>query len=201
MTDLEKQITQLWEAGDDSREVMPRPRRTTRVRAAIDLLDRGEVRVAEIVDDEVVVHEWVKHAILLWFRLHEMETIELGPFEYVDKIPLKQRLRGGGCARRPRGVGPLRRVPRARRDHDAELREHRRVRRRRHDGRHVGDGRVRARRSASACTSRAASAIGGVLEPPQAAPVMIEDDCVHRLALHDRRRRAGRQRAWCSARA
>ena len=43
--------------------------------------------------------------------------------------------------------------------------------------------------------------IGGVLEPPQAVPVVIDDDTLHRVALHDRRRRAGRQRASCSARA
>ena len=46
----------------------------------------AEVRVAEIVDGEVVVHEWLKLAILLLFRLARMETVELGPFEYADKI-------------------------------------------------------------------------------------------------------------------
>src|SRR5439155_477015 len=59
------------------------------VHEAIDLLDTGAARVAEIVDGRVVVHEWLKQAILLLFRLSKMETIELGPFEYADKIPLK----------------------------------------------------------------------------------------------------------------
>ena len=62
--------------------------------------------MAEIgADGAVVVHEWLKLAILLYFRQSEMATIELGPFEYADKIPLKQRLRGGrraGGARAPR---------------------------------------------------------------------------------------------------
>ena len=49
---------------------------------AIGLLDRGEARVAEIdPGGEVVVHEWLKKAILLLFRLSRMETIEVGPFE------------------------------------------------------------------------------------------------------------------------
>ena len=60
------------------------------VHEAIELLDRGDARVAELVDGEVVVHEWLKYAVLLLFRLARMETIELGPFEYHDKIPLKR---------------------------------------------------------------------------------------------------------------
>ena len=53
-------------------------------------LDRGEIRVAEKVGDEWVVNEEAKGAILDYFRLRQMEPIQLGPFEYLDKIPLKQ---------------------------------------------------------------------------------------------------------------
>jgi 2,3,4,5-tetrahydropyridine-2-carboxylate N-succinyltransferase len=53
-------------------------------------LDRGEVRVAEQVDGAWRVNEDVKAAILDYFRIREMETIELGPYEYRDKIPLKR---------------------------------------------------------------------------------------------------------------
>ena len=70
------------------------PTRSTPCTTAIDLLDSGEARVAEVVDDEVVVHEWLKYAVLLLFRLSQMETIELGPFEYADKIPLKRDYAG-----------------------------------------------------------------------------------------------------------
>ena len=58
---------------------------------AIDLLDRGEARVAEVdpARGEVVVHSWLKTAILLLFRLRAMETTEVGPFEFHDKLPLK----------------------------------------------------------------------------------------------------------------
>ena len=61
------------------------------VHRAIELLDRGEARVAEVdpATDEVVVHEWLKEAILLLFRVSAMATTELGPFEYVDRLPLK----------------------------------------------------------------------------------------------------------------
>ena len=53
---------------------MPEAEAAAAVREAIDLLDTGEARVAEVVDDEVVVHEWLKQAILLLFRLTHMET-------------------------------------------------------------------------------------------------------------------------------
>jgi 2,3,4,5-tetrahydropyridine-2-carboxylate N-succinyltransferase len=52
-------------------------------------LDRGEIRVAEKVDGEWRVNEDAKAAILDYFRIRQMETIELGPYEYRDKIPLK----------------------------------------------------------------------------------------------------------------
>src|SRR6478672_13511630 len=64
---------------------------------AVTLLDRGEARVAEVgADGNVVVHEWLKEAILLFFKVSEMATIELGPFEYHDKIPLKADFEAAG---------------------------------------------------------------------------------------------------------
>jgi 2,3,4,5-tetrahydropyridine-2-carboxylate N-succinyltransferase len=53
-------------------------------------LDRGEVRVAERVDGEWRVNEDAKAAILDYFRQRKVEPIEVGPYEYVDKIPLKR---------------------------------------------------------------------------------------------------------------
>lgn len=60
------------------------------VEEAICLLDQGLVRVADREDGEWVVHEWVKKAILLYFRLRVSEPIEVGPYTYVDKVPLKR---------------------------------------------------------------------------------------------------------------
>ena len=94
MADLAGQIEALWE-GRDQLATDDEAARAL-VHEAIDLLDRGEVRVAELVDDQVVVHEWLKLAILLLFRLSQMETVELGPFEYADKIPLKRGYQAAG---------------------------------------------------------------------------------------------------------
>ena len=95
MADLQATIEELWER---RAELDPDDADADRaVTEAIDLLDRGEARVAEIVDgDEVVVHAWLKQAILLLFKLRSMETVEVGPFEYHDKIPLKKDFAAAG---------------------------------------------------------------------------------------------------------
>jgi 2,3,4,5-tetrahydropyridine-2,6-dicarboxylate N-succinyltransferase len=78
---LEREIDALWEELDASR--------AGAVEETIAALDRGELRVAEKRGDDWVVNEWVKKAILLYFRLRRMEPSEVGPFTYHDKIPLK----------------------------------------------------------------------------------------------------------------
>ena len=60
------------------------------VEEAVAALDRGELRVAEKVDGEWRVHAWLQEAVLAFFGLRGMATIEVGPFEYHDKIPLKR---------------------------------------------------------------------------------------------------------------
>ncbi len=67
-------------------------------------LDAGALRVAEQVDGAWVVHAWVKSAILHYFRLRTMETFEVGPFEFHDKIPLKRGLAAAGVRVVPPGV-------------------------------------------------------------------------------------------------
>ncbi len=62
--------------------------------AVMDLLDRGELRAASKIDDQWVTHVWVKQAILQYFRQRQMEQIEVGPFRFHDKIPLKQSAPG-----------------------------------------------------------------------------------------------------------
>jgi 2,3,4,5-tetrahydropyridine-2-carboxylate N-succinyltransferase len=61
-----------------------------RVEEIVGRLDRGETRVAERVEGEWVVNEEAKQAILDFFRLRQVEPMEVGPFEYLDKIPLKR---------------------------------------------------------------------------------------------------------------
>ena len=66
------------------------------VHATIEALDQGRLRVAEKRDHGWTVNAWVKQAILFYFRLAEMRVIELPPFEYFDKIPLKRGFEGLG---------------------------------------------------------------------------------------------------------
>jgi 2,3,4,5-tetrahydropyridine-2-carboxylate N-succinyltransferase len=79
---VQHEIEQLWKEPD--------PARAAAVEETIGALDRGELRVAEKQGGEWIVHEWVKKAILLYFRLRRMEPVEVGPFLYHDKIPLKR---------------------------------------------------------------------------------------------------------------
>jgi 2,3,4,5-tetrahydropyridine-2-carboxylate N-succinyltransferase len=80
MSDLPTRISEAFVSGE------PDP---ADVEEAIELLDRGHVRVAEQHGETWVVNEWAKQAILLYFRVAGMRTIEVGPYEYHDKIPLK----------------------------------------------------------------------------------------------------------------
>ncbi len=96
MADLQSQIEELW-----SRAADLSPGDTDAlalVSEAVGLLDSGDARVAEVDagSGEVVVHQWLKQAILLLFRLKAMETIELGPFEFADKLPLKSGYAASG---------------------------------------------------------------------------------------------------------
>ena len=96
MADLQAQIEELWERAG---ELGPADTDAlAAVTEAVGLLDDGSARVAEVdpATDEVVVHQWLKQAILLLFRLRSIETIEAGPFEFADKLPLKRDFAGAG---------------------------------------------------------------------------------------------------------
>ena len=62
----------------------------TAIRSVIDYLDKGQIRVAENTGNDWKVNEWVKKAVILYFPIQQMETIEVGPYEYHDKIALKR---------------------------------------------------------------------------------------------------------------
>ena len=62
----------------------------TCVEEVIEAVDKGKLRVASLENGEWTTHAWIKNAILLYFRISEMKTYEVGPFEYFDKIPLKK---------------------------------------------------------------------------------------------------------------
>jgi 2,3,4,5-tetrahydropyridine-2-carboxylate N-succinyltransferase len=84
-------LTQLEDAGDA-------------IERTIAALDQGRVRVAEKIDGEWVVNVWVKEAIMLYFRIANLETTQVGPFEYHDKIPTKKNLAAAGIRVVPPGT-------------------------------------------------------------------------------------------------
>ena len=146
------------------------------VELVIAKLDDGQVRVAEInAQGSVVVHEWLKQAILLLFRLRGMEKIDVGPFEYLDKLELKSdyerrgvRVVPGAIARRGSFLSPgVILMPSF-----VNI------------GAWVGPGSmVDTWATVGSCAQIGANVhlsggvgIGGVLEPPNAVPVVIEDD-------------------------
>jgi 2,3,4,5-tetrahydropyridine-2-carboxylate N-succinyltransferase len=81
--ELQSRVEAAWESPSADASAEP-------VEETIRALDEGRVRVAEKHDGDWIVHQWVKKAVLLYFRLRRMEPIEVGPFAYLDKIPLKR---------------------------------------------------------------------------------------------------------------
>jgi len=176
MAELRAAIEDLWER---RAELTPADTAALAVVSeAIGALDRGEVRVAEIdeVSRTVTVNLWLKEAILLLFRLSAMARSELGPFEYVDKIPLKRGYEAAG----------VRVVPGASARWGAHLEpgvvmmpSYVNI------GARVGSGTmVDTWATVGSCAQIGRNVhlsggvgIGGVLEPPQASPVIVEDDC------------------------
>jgi 2,3,4,5-tetrahydropyridine-2-carboxylate N-succinyltransferase len=151
------------------------------VATALDLLDSGQVRIAEPdgEDDDGasrwVVNQWLKRAILLSFRQREMSTVEVGPYEYRDKVPLKSGYEAAG----------VRVVPPAVVRHGAYIEagavlmpSYVNL------GAWVGSGTmVDTWATVGSCAQIGRNVhlaggvgIGGVLEPPGARPVIIEDD-------------------------
>ncbi len=174
MADLQSRIEELWERAAELSPADSDANAT--VTEAIDLLDRGEARVAEVgPDGTTVVHEWLKKAILLLFRLRSMSTIEAGPFEFADKLPLKRdfaavgvRVVPGGSARWGSYLAPgVILMP-----------SYVNI------GARVGEGTmVDTWATVGSCAQIGARVhlsggvgIGGVLEPPNATPVIVEDD-------------------------
>ena len=85
MTPLQQIIEKAWE----NRALLKEKETTSAIREVISLLDAGKLRVAEPIANGWQVNEWVKMAVVLYFPIQAMETIEVGPFEFHDKIPLK----------------------------------------------------------------------------------------------------------------
>lgn len=163
------------EAAWDRREILKDPATQQAIRKVIDLLDTGELRCASPGTGGWVIQEWVKKAVVLYFPIQKMETLEAGIFEYHDKIPLKRGYQARG----------IRVVPHAVARYGAYIApgtilmpSYVNI------GAYVDEGTmVDTWATVGSCAQigkhvhlSGGVGIGGVLEPLQAAPVIIEDN-------------------------
>ena len=148
----------------------------TAVQWLMDELNEGRVRAAAPVGDAWQVNEWVKKGILLYFRLQKLQTMQVGPFEFCDKIPLKANFAEAGVRVVPPAVA---RFGAFLEPNVIMMPSYVNV------GAYVGAGTmVDTWATVGSCAQIGRNVhlsggvgIGGVLEPIQAAPVIIEDDC------------------------
>ena len=89
MEKLKQIITKTW----NNRDLLQKKEALNAIEKTLSLLDSGQLRVAKPSGDEWIVNEWVKMAVVMYFIIREMELIEIGPFEFHDKIPLKKNYR------------------------------------------------------------------------------------------------------------
>lgn len=171
MKDLRQTIENAW----NNRELLNDADVQDAIRKVVNLLDEGTLRVAEPIKDGWQVNEWVKKAVVLYFPIQKMETLEVGIFEYHDKIPLKKGYKEKG----------IRVVPHAVARHGSYISpgtilmpSYVNI------GAYVDKGTmVDTWATVGSCAQigkhvhlSGGVGIGGVLEPLQAAPVIIEDN-------------------------
>ncbi|MBT8322082.1 MAG: 2,3,4,5-tetrahydropyridine-2,6-dicarboxylate N-succinyltransferase [Eudoraea sp.] len=169
--EIRKTIEEAW----DNRELLRKSETQQAIRKVIDEIDSGRLRCAEPVSGGWQINEWVKKAVVLYFPIQKMETLEAGIFEYHDKIPLKRGYEAKG----------IRVVPHAVARHGAYIApgtilmpSYVNI------GAYVDEGTmVDTWATVGSCAQIGKNVhlsggvgIGGVLEPLQAAPVIIEDN-------------------------
>jgi 2,3,4,5-tetrahydropyridine-2-carboxylate N-succinyltransferase len=160
----------------DGRRPLDDPAARGAVEGAVAGLDAGDLRVAEPADGEWVTHGWLQQALSLYFRMRVSQTMEVGPFEFHDKIPLKRGLAEAGVRVVPPGVvryGSFLEPGVILMPGYVNI------------GARVGEGTlVDTWATVGSCAQigrrvhlSGGVGIGGVLEPPQSQPVIVEDDC------------------------
>ncbi|MFM2155491.1 MAG: hypothetical protein RL516_240 [Bacteroidota bacterium] len=172
MKELQAIIENTW----DNRELLQQQDTQDAVKSVIALLNDGKIRVAEPFQDGWQVNDWIKKAVIMYFPIMKMETMEVGPFEFHDKIPLKNNYAALG----------VRVVPHAIARYGSYLSpgvimmpSYVNI------GAYVDAGTmVDTWATVGSCAQIGKNVhlsggvgIGGVLEPVQAAPVIIEDGC------------------------
>ncbi|MDR0605422.1 MAG: 2,3,4,5-tetrahydropyridine-2,6-dicarboxylate N-succinyltransferase [Bacteroidales bacterium] len=172
MEKLQRDISLAWE----DRSLLKDESIQQSIRRVIDFLDKGKIRIAEKKGEEWFVNEWIKKAVILYFPVQQMETYEIGMFEFHDKIKLKNNYATLG----------VRVVPHAIARYGAFLSQgvilmpsYVNI------GAYVGKNTmIDTWATVGSCAQigdnvhlSGGVGIGGVLEPVQAAPVIIEDNC------------------------
>jgi 2,3,4,5-tetrahydropyridine-2-carboxylate N-succinyltransferase len=172
ITELKKLIEAAW----DDRSLLEYTEYCEAIETVIMLLDRGELRVAEPVLNSWATNEWIKKAVILYFPIRQMEEIKVGPFTYHDKMKLKTNYKEIG----------VRVVPNAVTRYGAFLARgvilmpsYVNI------GAYVDEGTmIDTWATVGSCAQigkhvhlSGGVGIGGVLEPLQASPVIIEDNC------------------------
>jgi len=97
-------MREIVEKAWDNRDLISEPATREAISQVIDDLDKGRLRVAEPAGEGWKVNEWVKKAVILYFPMQEMETIEIGPFEFHDKVALKRNYKELGVRVVPHAV-------------------------------------------------------------------------------------------------
>ncbi|WP_026474467.1 2,3,4,5-tetrahydropyridine-2,6-dicarboxylate N-succinyltransferase [Alkaliflexus imshenetskii] len=97
-------MREIIERAWDNRELLANAETQETIRNVIEELDKGRIRVAEPDGDDWKVNEWVKKAVILYFPMQQMETIEIGPFEFHDKMALKRNYKELGVRVVPHAV-------------------------------------------------------------------------------------------------
>jgi 2,3,4,5-tetrahydropyridine-2-carboxylate N-succinyltransferase len=169
------EVRALIEAAWNDRNLLTRSETVEAVEFVIEQLDKGKVRVASPESDGWVVHDWIKKAINLYFPLRKSETIEVGPFEFYDKIPLKKNFKEQNVRVVPHAIARYGSFIEA---GAIMMPSYVNI------GAYVGGGTmIDTWATVGSCAQIGKNVhlsggvgIGGVLEPPQAAPTIIEDD-------------------------
>lgn len=173
---MQSKIKEIIEKAWDNRSLLKEENTLNAINEVIEQLDKGILRVAQPAENGWQVNEWVKKAVILYFPIRKMETIEVPPFEFHDKIPLKTNYKELG----------VRVVPHAVARYGAYISKgvilmpsYVNI------GAYVEEGTmVDTWATVGSCAQIGKNVhlsggvgIGGVLEPVQAAPVIIEDNC------------------------
>ena len=173
---MNNQLITIIDDAWDRRELVKQRGVQESVSEVIEALDKGKLRVAEYNGKEWITHEWIKKAIILYFSIRNSEVTTIGPFEFHDKIPLKKNYKALG----------IRVVPHAIARYGSYIGKNvilmpSYV----NIGAYIDSGTmVDTWATVGSCAQigknvhlSGGTGIGGVLEPVQALPVIIEDDC------------------------